>query len=292
MPCYRPVPGRQDKPGGRVKLFPALGTANLSVPCGTCVGCRSKRAAEWATRCVHEAQQHAQSCFVTLTYRPEALPYGGDLEPRDLALFLKRVRNAVRRRTEPDLVGERMRYLACGEYGEAGDRPHYHALLFGVSFRDGKPVGRELFMSPTLERLWKLGNASFGSVTGASAAYVAQYSLKKQSRGEWKECTDDGVIKNPPFLRCSTRPGIGSAWLKKYRTDARHGYLVVDGEKVAVPRFYQKLLEVTDVGLAEESKQCAYEAAMRSQRWKEDLVAGEAIALRKQELMNPRKFNL
>lgn len=274
-------------------LWPPVGSANLQLPCGTCVGCRQRRAKEWATRAVHEAAQHEFNSFVTLTYDAAHLPEGGDLVPRHLQLFLKRVRNAARKRRGcPGLLGSRLRFLACGEYGETGGRPHYHAILFGVSFSDGVKRGRELFSSRCLSSLWPLGDAQFGTVTGASAAYVAQYSLKKQSRREWSEFYGDGIVKQPPFLRCSLRPGIGAQWLKRYAQDTRYGFVVVDGVKYAVPRYYQKLLDVTDVGLAEESRENAAMSPRVLDARPDGLAIAEAIELRRRELMDPRKFNL
>lgn len=282
-----------------MRLLPELGTATMFVACGRCLGCRQRRAAEWATRCVHESSLHPHNSFVTLTYSDKFLPEGGDLVPEDLRLFLRRVRRAVyaKRNRMAGLLGKRMRFLACGEYGDSGGRPHFHALLFGVGFRDGFPVGKDLFGSPTLEKLWSrdgesLGNVSYGSVTGASAAYVAQYSLKKRSKADWSECTPDGVVKHPPFLRCSLRPGIGADWLRKYKHDARHGYIVRDGQRLAIPRFYQKLLEVSDIGLSEESRENAAEYAGSVRRSEVELSYSEVVASRRLVLENPRNFKL
>lgn len=273
-----------------MRLYPPVGAENLQLPCGYCVGCRQKRAAAWATRAVHEASLHDENCFVTLTYDEAHLPPDGGLVPRDLQKFLKRVRVALARGVSGVIGKGPMKFLACGEYGEAGNRPHYHALLFGVSFSDGQPIGKGLCTSAALGALWAKGHVSFGQVSGASAAYVAQYSLKKQSGASWSKCNVDGVVLMPPFLRCSLKPGIGQAWIDRYRSDTRFGYVVQDGRQVPVPRYYQKLLELTDVGLAEESKENARDRAVVLTRGQ--LEAGEAIELRRLELENPRKFNL
>ena len=69
-------------------------------------------------RCMHEAQMHECNCFVTLTYEvaPRSLQY------EDFQKFLKRLRKNS---------GKAVRYFACGEYGEEGGRPHFHALPLG-----------------------------------------------------------------------------------------------------------------------------------------------------------------
>lgn len=291
MPCFHPFPARQDRPGGAVVLWPPVGEENLLLPCGTCVGCRQRRAAEWASRSVAESSLHEHNSFVTLTYDDFNVPRDGGLVPEHLQKFLKRVRAGLAR-SLPGLLGDRLRFLACGEYGDKSDRPHYHALLFGCGFSDGYPIRKNLYASHVLTRLWGLGHASYGGVSGASAAYVAQYSLKKQSVRNWSKCDQDGVVLQQPFLRCSLKPGIGASWLEKYKRDCRHGYLVRDGQKRPVPRYYQKLLELTDVGLYEEYRFNADVAASAVQLTEGQRVAGEAIELRRLELENPRKDGL
>lgn len=291
MPCFHPVPAYQERADGEVVLWPALGTENLQLPCGSCIGCRQIRAAQWATRAVHEAREHEHNSFVTLTYSDKHLPADGGLLPRDLQLFFKAVRHALARSRFEDLLGHSLRYLACGEYGDATGRPHYHALLFGVGFRDAAPIGKELYTSRVLQALWPFGNVSFGAVTGASAAYVAQYSLKKQSKRTWSKCNEDGVILEQPFLRCSLKPGIGAKFMEKYKSDSRHGYIVRDGKKVAVPRYYQKLLEVSDVGLHEEFRENAQRLGAEFALTERERIAGEAIELSRLSYENPRRNN-
>lgn len=285
MPCFHPFPARQDRPDGEVVLWPPPGTENLQLPCGTCVGCRQTRAAQWATRAVIEAQNSEHNSFVTLTYADKHLPADGGLLDRDLSSFMKAVRHALVRKRFASLLGESLRFLACGEYGDGG-RPHYHALLFGVGFADSAPIGRDLFTSTTLASLWGLGHVSFGEVTGASAAYVAQYSLKKRTKGFY--VSPDGVVLPPPFLRCSLKPGIGRAWVDKYRADCRYGYIVRDGKKVAVPRYFQKQLEITDVGLYSEFHRNAQILGKANAMSRRERRAAEAIELRRLALENPR----
>lgn len=77
---------------------------------------------------MHESQSHDFSCFVTLTYDDEHMPYGGDLHYRHFQLFLKKLRKRL---------GRPVRYFMCGEYGDRLGRPHYHAILIGVEVADG-----------------------------------------------------------------------------------------------------------------------------------------------------------
>lgn len=125
MTCYHPIKAFRTASG---VSFSELGRddhlGDIELPCGRCVGCRLRRANEWALRVMHEAKLHPANCFVTLTYRDEDLPENGSLRHRDFQLFMKR----LRKRAD-------VRFYMCGEYGEQKLRPHYHACLFGVDYR-------------------------------------------------------------------------------------------------------------------------------------------------------------
>ncbi len=60
-------------------------------------------------------------------------------------------------------------FFACGEYGETTHRPHYHAILYGLSERDAQLV----------EDTWGKGITKTVEVTPAAIAYVAGYTSKK-----------------------------------------------------------------------------------------------------------------
>ena len=277
MPCFHPVPARQDSPGGPVRLQPPLGTATLSLPCGACIGCRAARAQEWSRRCCHEASAFDFNSFLTLTYDDDHLPRSGSLDPEHLRLFIKRIRRAV---PSEGLLssGEGVRFFACGEYGERSARAHYHVLLFNLAFSDKYKVSKTLCGSPTLERLWPYGNSTIGEVTARSAAYVAKYSLKMLPRTVINE---DGEVLVKPFLRMSRNPGIGSKWLDRFRSDLQNGFIVADGVRSRVPRAYLRRLEKTDPAYAEEIQYKAYKRRLDSgsdHSAPDRLAAAEVIA--------------
>lgn len=261
-------------------------SANIGIPCGRCLGCKTARSQEWAARVMHETRDHESSIFATLTYAPAHLPADGQLLPRDLTLFLKRLRQAAAL-GNPAITGNRLRYLACGEYGDLEGRPHYHAILFGLAFNDARQATEKLRTSPVLQSIWGKGFVNYGEVTHASAAYVAGYTVKKI--GE-THCDADGVVKEAPFLRCSTKPGIGANYARRYASDFRSGALVVDGRAGRLPRYYKKVLERTDAGLHEEAAHAAHQTQCERFRrdpvgfTKERLAAAELIAARHQQL--------
>lgn len=297
MPCYHPVPAYQGGTGEDVRLWPPVGTANLEIPCGNCLGCRTDTAADWARRALHEASLWEHNCFLTLTYSEGNLPPDGDLQPRDLTLFLKRLRRAfdAKRQTRPRnihrgrslfLAGDTrhsLRYIAAGEYGDRNGRPHYHLLLFNCGFTDAYAVAKDLLESPVLQQLWPAGIHRLGALTGASANYVAQYTLKKQGTGT-TYCTPDGVIRTSPFMRMSTKPAIGHDWLAKWKEDLKHGYLVTDGQPSRIPRSYAKKLCQLDNQLLST----AQARASRHPRRRDNLSAAEEIHARRNALASRR----
>lgn len=257
----------------------------MELPCGSCLGCRTDTAADWARRCVHEASLWRHNCFLTLTYNNEELPKHGDLEPRHLTTFIKRLRSSINR-GNPHVARNPhhgLRYVGAGEYGDRNGRPHYHLLLFNCGFTDVHQVGKNLLESRVLQQLWPAGEHRLGDLTGASANYVAQYTLKKQGTGK-TYCNRDGVIRVAPFMRYSLRPAIGHTWLQKYKNDLAHGYVVTDGNKSRIPRSYAKKLQALDNDLIST----AQARASRHPRRKDNLSSAELIHASRNRLASRR----
>lgn len=139
---------------------------------------------------------------MTLTYNTQSLPVDGSVSLRDVQLFLKRLRHALR--------GRRIRYFLAAEYGDAYKRPHYHVVLFGSL--EGTHTNPEkgvkyqgcncVICSAWSHENGPFGNVFIGTVTPASAAYVASYVVKKQSVK-----TAQGLVGE--FATMSRNPGIG-----------------------------------------------------------------------------------
>lgn len=201
----------------------------IALPCGKCLACRLNHSKEWAVRCVLEAMQYDENWFLTLTYNDDNIPSNGLLQRSDLQKFLKRLRARC----------GSFRYFGCGEYGSKSKRPHYHLILFGVSFDDLKLIGAGLFESKMLNEVWPFGFHYLGSVTYQSCNYVARYSTKK--------CFDDYPGE---FLCASTNPGIGY----KYCEDHLKKILDYDSvfgdfgstKAVKLPRYFEKVAERLD----------------------------------------------
>lgn len=252
MPCFHPIPASQDM--GKVRLHPPIGEANLQLPCGTCIGCKVQRATQWGLRAQHEASMWQHNSFVTLTYDDEHLPADNQLQPADLRNFLKRLRRAAEDR-RPGIATDHtrsIRYLASGEYGERNGRPHYHLCLFNCNFSDSYQVAKRLRESPALAKLWPDGKHKLGTVTAATATYVAKYSAKQDPS---PPCDGDGVVRQKPFLRMSLRPALGLQWIQKFKNDLAQGYIASSSTKGTtlkrIPRYYMQYLQKTDALFAE-----------------------------------------
>jgi len=149
-----------------------------------------------------EAAQYDDNSFVTLTYNDDNLPADSSVSPRELTLFIKRLRK------ECDLKGYgRIRYFGCGEYGEKSGRPHYHLALFnyGPCLRGRTEAHRAscCVRCDIIARAWGQGKIDVGQLEQSSAAYVAGYVTKKWTSAKRLD------ERHPEFARMSLRPGIG-----------------------------------------------------------------------------------
>lgn len=109
-----------------------------------------------------------------------------------------------------------------------------------------------MYRSAELEKLWTFGNAEIGTVTMQSAGYCARYALKKVNGGGAKAHYGD---RAPEFCRMSLKPGIGAKYFERYGDEVfPDDFVVADGVKVPVPRYYEKLYkgELEDVKSARE----------------------------------------
>lgn len=229
----------------------------VKLPCGQCIGCRLDKSRDWALRCVHEASLHERNCFLTLTYDDAHMPEGETLVKEDHQKFIKRLREHYRS-SNPNI-----RYFLCGEYGNKGNRPHYHALIFNHDFSDKvfwcNSKGNKVYRSPTLEKLWPYGYSWIGNVTWQSAAYVARYVIKKVNGAmafdryvsDVDVDTGEVTLQEPEYIAMSRGGkggrGIAYEWYQKFRGDCGKDYLTEGGKIYRVPRYYDDLLEVEDV---------------------------------------------
>lgn len=239
----------------------------IKLPCGQCIYCRLEKSRQWAVRCVHEASLYERNCFITLTYRDEALPEHGSLDYEAPVLFMKRLRKQY---------GNDIRSFGCAEYGEKTKRPHYHLCLFNHDFDDKEHYKtsheHKLYTSPSLEKLWKHGFSTIGSLTFESAAYVARYVVKKRTGGQAYEGIDEttGEITElaPERGICiSRRPGLGRTWLEQNHEFVKnHDSVIIRGIKMRPAKYYDSIWEKHDPAGFEKTKTARKEKGIEATR--------------------------
>jgi len=204
------------------------------VPCGRCHGCRINRVDTWTTRLLHESSEWIQKSFVTLTYDETHLPEDNSVHKEHLQLFFKRLRFHL---------DKKLRYFACGEYGEHTERPHYHAIIFGVD---------PILHRNDIESVWSMGRTQTGTVEHASIRYTVGYIMKKAGG---KLGDSSYLPRKAPFQL--TSQSLGLEWAEKNREYLEQDYsLTVNGKKKPIPAYYVKKLELNK----DELKKRALEA--------------------------------
>lgn len=239
------------------KVDPEVCSIYVEIPCGHCAGCRADQAAEWKNRLVMESKYHDSMYFVTLTYDEfhlrrveytneltgEVKTDRGSLSKRDVQLFIKRLR-----KSKPD---DRIRYYVAGEYGPSTDRPHYHAIIFGLHLGQWKLVesgrsetGNVYYTCCELERIWGNGFVSIEPANEFTCAYVAQYVTKKL--GEHPAAARRERGQEPEFSLQSRRPGIGRQYYEdnsEEMFDRGRRYIATANGSIEIrpPRYFKKL---------------------------------------------------
>jgi hypothetical protein len=169
-----------------------------------------------------------------------------NLDKKHFQDFMKRLRKR-------SLI--KLKYYACGEYGGASLRPHYHAIMFNSNPED-------------IMASWTFGQHYFGDVSGASIGYVLKYMSKK---GRIPLHANDDRL--PEFSLMSK--GLGANYMtdqmvKWHKNDLieRMHLVLKDGRKIAMPRYYKDKI-YTDT----ERERIAHFAAIEARRAEESMQA-------------------
>jgi len=288
MACYHPEVAYRSRegrnPNGKWPLVfnrrQGYHDMPVKIPCGKCVGCRIDKSRDWATRCVLEASDWDENCFITLTYAQT----GKDLVKRDFVLFMKKLRQEWSRGIafidhegkKQIYKGVGLRFFHCGEYGSTGNRPHHHSCLFNFDFPDKKiwsiRDGVKLYHSEILDKIWGKGHTTVGEVTWKSAAYVARYVLKKINSTEREV---------PEYITMSRRPGVGKKWLDKYKDDVlKVDSIILREGRFRPPRYFDnKTLETHPIKM-EQLKRNRIKKINENECTPERLAVRERLKLR------------
>lgn len=238
MQCFKPIVIDVKSNGKKIAM---------TVPCGKCMGCRIALRREWSVRIMHELDSFGSiGSFITLTYSDINLPENGTLRKDHWQKFMKRLRKYY-----PD---KKIRFYACGEYGGEKKRPHYHAIIFGISLDDleAKRVNNRL-ISRVIERLWRDGFNVVGTVTTDSAQYVAGY-IEKKLTGEAGEEEYEKTGRIAPFSLCSQ--GIGKNYCEANSEQIKQLLnITVKGKNVGIPRYYKKRINLDQNALYDKGEE-------------------------------------
>lgn len=242
--------------------------AEVTLPCGKCPNCLSRKRKEQSVRLIHEKSLYDNACFITLTYdennvpctdtlsldnprkvfsRGDALPVK-TLLPDDVTKFLKRLRRRLtyqlkRKKCVRDYV-DRIRYFAVGEYGGKTGRPHYHIIIFNWFPSDAVHRQGHDFTSKQIAELWPFGFHLVSRVVDSSCRYCAQYVTKKLV----KSSSPLDCCRFPEYCRQSTKNGgIGVPWFfKNHDFCSKVGYCTFRSDgvvyKSGLPKSYIRCL--------------------------------------------------
>lgn len=228
-------------------INPVVTKGNIAYPCGKCQLCLQRKMREWSIRGGHELITHERKAvYVTLTYAPQYLPKvespkfrklhpedaGGNLRPDDLKNYFKKLRKKL------DKLNYKIKYIACGEYGGETWRPHYHAIIYGISYSKEIEV--------LLKETWGMGHVQVDKekLSMKAIQYVLQYVRKKIEDKADNEMLDE-IGRVRPFQRQSQ--GIGRLWSEKNRAKwVADGHIRLENVQAAVPRYYIKRLYIDE----------------------------------------------
>ncbi len=160
---------------------------------------------------------HKECVFVTLTYDEMRLPEDEKLQKRDVQLWLKRLRKR--------LAPGRFRYFCCGEYGERTGRPHYHAILFGVS----------VCMANAIRGAWDKGFVEVSEFNVKRARYVARYTVKKLSSVDGDKAEFRLMSRKPGLALGAIQEIMKSTWKQDFVFGGYRAMSDVDGNVIRRP---------------------------------------------------------
>lgn len=211
----------------------------FGAPCGKCYDCKNRRIAQWTFRLMKEKESSGSCYFVTLTYDNIHVPIviGSrpmTLKKEDLQGFFKRLRyyeaeNQIYFHTKEKVLKRKqpIKYYAVGEYGGLRHRPHMHIILFNVVCKQ------------SIRESWTFGEVDIDQreVTQEAMQYVCKYIAKEES----KKIPNDNRIKEFSLMS----KGLGKSFLTKqvvafYRRQLGINYIISNGFKVAMPRYYRE----------------------------------------------------
>lgn len=209
-----------------------------------CHHCKERTLREWIFRLVYEGRRATAAHFITLTYDNAHVPRSKNgfktLNRQDLTLFMKRLRKNT------GIKG--IKYFACGEYGTQRKRPHYHAIVYNQPDPKAYQNAWAVY-SPEFKRKVAIGETHTGTVNQKSIAYTCKYLDKPNLVGYFKN--DDRAKEFRAMSQDLGANYITPATIRFHRNHLDKLYLMMDGFKVPMPKYYQQQI-YTDLDRKEQ----------------------------------------
>lgn len=213
--CIRPLQ-LQDKDTGKRAI----------VPCYTCIECRISRKKEWSLRLQHEARLWKDTAWICLTYSDKNLPNPPSVSKPELQKYFKRLRKAL---------NHEFKYMACGEYGDEKNRPHYHIMGFGLSAKDENAIIKSWYYHDRITIDYNPCIEQFN--------YISGYVVKKL-HGAMTRYYDIMKIE-PEFLLMSRSKTLGWGFAEKYMDSwLQNGCIHHNGLTYKIPQAYIRRYEI------------------------------------------------
>lgn len=283
------------------------------INCGQCIGCRLDYSRDWANRGYLESLYWKNNYFVTLTYDEDHVPmvdemttesgitftelddleWKGILIPKDFELFIKNLRQIMKRKYN----FENIRYMGCGEYGNEEKRPHYHFILFNCNiptedfYETHISNGNTSYKSHIIDQAWSYkGLTQIEEANWNTIAYVARYITKKINGKQSEEYyAAQGQIKE--FFRTSLKPGIGYQYYEDHKNEIyEYDKILIKNTKgshwVTPPKYYDRLYE-----REEPEKFKKIKKRRNKQQLNQLLLKGQTTSLTRWEQFQVEQYN-
>ena len=244
-----------------------------------------------------------QNWFCTITYDDEHLikkdafedengvtwydeSWNGTIVGKDLTNFIKKVRNIMER----DHNETGIRFMACGEYGDKNERPHYHIIFFNLNlpihtFFEPRIINHETYWRNTIiERAWKKGISNISEATWNNIAYTARYITKKVN-GKNSQSQYDDRGQDKEFMRTSRMPGIGKPYYDKYKNKIyKYDEIIIQNKNGVIsckpPKYFDDLYEAENPKKFKEIKR----KRIREERIKQKIKEGTTSLTKLEQL--------
>lgn len=240
---------------------------NIEVNCGKCLNCIENKKKEKALRLIHEMNDYKFKYFITLTMSELEASRSKSgvttVRKEDLRNYIKKLQYYEKRYNMITSNKSKLKYIACGEYGEVTERAHYHLVLLTNRFIEHKII-----------TCWKKGMVKCERLKDARAIYyTAGYTDKKYQnyfKDKYKEDKDDREVA---FLKASRGNGKKRIYeaIAKKEINAEKYFMESFNGKNKLPTYYKNIIKEKVMGVKARYKKLSDEERLfRKKHFGED----------------------